>query len=82
MALTISEFYDIAPVPGFESAQVPKGPPLRVTSVTGAFTVGADCSLIRIAGQGTITWPTDSTPEPFDGIEFRGVRAGDTMTVA
>ncbi|MBN8843239.1 MAG: hypothetical protein J0H88_08320 [Sphingomonadales bacterium] len=82
MALKISEFRGMAEIAFNSQPQLPDGPPLRVTNAAGAFTVGADCRLIRIKGTGTITWPGVGTPEDFDGIEFRRVKAGDQFTVA
>lgn len=64
--------------------QVPDGPPVAVnaTTFTGVYTVPAETYLVKIKGTGTITWPTIATAEAFEGVEFRGVRPGQTFTVA
>jgi hypothetical protein len=81
MALLISEFASACLNSKGDVLPVADGPPLRVTSANGAFTVGANARLIRIKGTGTITWPGVATAEPFDSTEWRGVRPGDTFTV-
>lgn len=80
MALVISEFDGVQMIDG--SLTQVFGKPTRVTSVTGAFTVGDGTQIIRIQGTGSITWDTDATPEPFEGVEFRRVKGGEEFTVA
>jgi len=64
--------------------QVPDGPPISMTAntFTGEYTVPAGGRLIKIKGTGTITWPGVSGAEDFEAVEFRGVRPGQTFTVA
>lgn len=85
MPLQISAFRGgaaMSPVGGM--LQVVQGAPaaVSVASFTGAYTVPIDCSLVKIQGVGTIAWPGLAQAEVFDGVEFRGVRAGDVFTVA
>lgn len=69
---------------GVTVIQVPDGAPVDVTAntFTGSYTVPAGCHLVKFSGTGTVTWPTDVTPEDIVGPEFRGVRPGDTFVVA
>lgn len=69
---------------GGEILQVPDGKPLAVTpnTFTGTYTVPAGCRLIKISGTGTITWAGVTNAEDFSAVEFRGVRPGETFTVA
>lgn len=69
---------------GNQILQVPDGPPVDITpnTFTGEYTVPANCFLVKFSGTGTVTWLTDVTPEDFGGVEFRGVRPGQTFTVA
>jgi len=64
--------------------QVPDGAPIDVTAntFTGTYTVPTGGYLVKFSGTGTVTWPTDATPEDIVGPEFRGVRPGDTFVVA
>lgn len=64
--------------------QVPDGPPISMTanSFTGLYTVPANCRLVKISGTGSITWDGVSGAEDFASTEFRGVRPGQTFTVA
>ena len=67
-----------------EILQVPDGAPISVTlnTFTGTYTVPAGCRLVKISGTGTITWPSVTNAEDFSGVEYRGVRPGQTFTVA
>lgn len=69
---------------GSQVLQVPDGAPVDVTAntFTGLYTVPTGCYLVKLSGTGTVTWPSDVTPEDFSGVEFRGVRPGQTFTVA
>lgn len=86
MALQIVAFkgFALPDASGGDTLQVPDGAPVAITAnnFTGTYTVPAGCRLIKIKGTGTITWPGDTDPEDFEGIEFRGVRAGQTFVVA
>ncbi len=65
--------------------QVPDGAPVDVTATTftGVYTVPAGCYMVRVNGtSGTVTWPGVATAESFTAPEYRGVRPGDTFTVA
>lgn len=67
-----------------EPLQVVDGAPLAATaaSFAGSYTVPDDCRLIKIIGTGSITWSGIANAETFNGVEFRGVRAGTQFTVA
>lgn len=64
--------------------QCADGAPVAVSAsdFTGSYTVPAGAKLIRIKGDGTIAWDGVATAEAFSGVEYRGVRAGQTFTVA
>lgn len=87
MALQVSAFKGFALTNrggGGQVLQVPDGAPVDVTAntFTGTYTVPDGCFLVKLSGSGTVTWPTDVTPEDISGVEFRGVRPGDTFVVA
>jgi hypothetical protein len=67
--------------------QVPKGPPLFVNATstfTGAFTIPANCHLIKIQGSGGVTWTSGAIAgiEEFVGTEWRWVQPGDVLTIS
>lgn len=86
MALQIAAYkgYALPDRSGVAVLQMPDGPPIAVnaTTFTGVYTVPDGCHMVKIKGTGTITWPTIATAEAFEGVEFRGVRPGQTFTVA
>lgn len=81
MSLKISEFLDVAKI-GSELLAIPDGPPSRVTTAAGLYTVGAGTFILRVEGTGFITWPGSSTAEFFDGVEYRRAREGDQFGVS
>lgn len=81
MALTISQFTGMSELSFNKQPQLPDGPPTAVDTVTGTLALAAGTRLIRIKGTGSITWP-NSVVEPFDGIEFRTIRGGQSITIA
>lgn len=64
--------------------QIIGGPPAAVTSstFTGEYTVPADVVIVRLHGEGTVTWPGIANAEAIKGTEYRGVRPGTKFTVA
>lgn len=82
MAITISQFKDMAELAFNKQPQLPDGAPIVVTTANGALQLNAATKLIRIHGSGTVAWPGIGTPEPFDGTEYRRVASGITITIA
>lgn len=86
MALQIVAYrgFALPDASGATVIQVPDGPPISMTvnTFTGVYTVPAGCRLVKISGTGTITWAGVSGAEDFTATEFRGVRPGQTFTVA
>ncbi|WP_148276538.1 hypothetical protein [Sphingobium sp. SYK-6] len=83
MPLQIVEFNDLTPLHN-GVAQVSLGSPVANTDgeITGEVTLSGKTRIIKIVGDGTIDWGNDTHPEPFRGVEFRGVKPGTQFTVA
>ena len=79
MALEVYEFAGLITIKS-QVAQVAFGSPLVAHTTTGAKTLNAKTVLLRITGDGSITWP-GGVEENFDGVEFRGVQGGTEITI-
>lgn len=76
------EVYEFVKTGSANSVQLPvaRGAPLQKHDTPGEKTAGSTTRILKIFGQGTITWP-GGLVESFDGTEWRIIAPSSQFTI-